>query len=164
MLKKEVAKTLGCSEKTVERHVNEGRLSQRYEKTPGARGKSKAVFDKQEVLKLKQELKQPTYLSIPEVANDLSQINSQLLNDERLDCIKQGFNAWGYNQYLSSLQQKLLLKIKEASDLTGFSQSGIKRAIKDNRLRAIKEGGAWKISKVDLFDFIAIECQFKIAR
>ena len=166
MLKQEAAEFLGCSTKTVEKYVKLGRLSQRYEKVPGARGKKRAIFDEQEVLRLKNEESKSTYLSIPQVASDLIQNNtqSQFLSDERLECIQQAFSAWGYSQYLSSLQQKLLLRIKEAAELTGFSQSGIKKAIKDNRLKAIKEGGAWKINKVDLLNFIAIECQFKIAR
>ncbi|NJO63925.1 MAG: helix-turn-helix domain-containing protein [Richelia sp. RM2_1_2] len=72
MLKQQVAEFLGCSQKTVERYVHEGKLSVRYEKTPGARGKPKAVFDEQQVIRFKQELSKPTYLSIPEVVTELS--------------------------------------------------------------------------------------------
>ncbi|NJO63926.1 MAG: helix-turn-helix domain-containing protein [Richelia sp. RM2_1_2] len=46
------------------------------------------------------------------------------------------------------------MRVDEAALISGVSKSGIKRAIKDERLKAIKEGGAWKICPQNLTEFV----------
>ena len=152
MFKSEVAKTLNCSEKTVYRYVREGRLSVKYEKIPGASGKPKAVFSEQEVLRLKEELNTPVYLSIPEVVSDIVQKDS--LNSRNWECIEQSLEAWKYSQYLASLKQKLLLTTLEAAAVSGLSVSAIRRAIREDLLPVLRFGKRYKISQERLEIFI----------
>ena len=153
MLNLEVVEFLGYSEKTLERYGKECKLSVRYEKIPGTRGKPKAVFNKEQVVALKQELSKPTYLSIPESVDNIA-AGQGILSEEKFERIQKYLEAWGYSQYLNSLKQKLLLTTLEASAVSGLSVFAIRKAIKMGDLPALKFGNRFKISQEKLEIFV----------
>ena len=60
----------------------------------------------------------------------------------------------GLEQYLRYLAVKLTLTIDEAAAVSGFSKAGLRSAAKSGALRAIKQGGRWRVRSRDLQQYV----------
>lgn len=158
MDKEEVASYLGVSVRAVERYAQAGKLHVVYEKKPG--GGQKAVYDPQQVEKLKEENSQPKLIERKPKENKsdaLTTISSVELASSRqlLENIEKIANSLAKaneqsSESLADLTIKLVLSINEASLLSGISIGAIRKAIKNGELKKIKLGKAVQVKREDL--------------
>ena len=169
MNKQEAANYLGISTRGIERYTQKGKLTVKYE---GGKTRPIAVYDEQELAKLKEELNTVSYKpavvdsdleSSALEASSTSQIGlntdnasyglSELINQlEKLTKTIESFKAIEGNRGVPSvpISEKLVLSLKEAQALTGFSRERLREAIKDGSLKAQKIGNGWKVKRRDL--------------
>lgn len=140
MNRNEVAEFLGVSPKTVQRYVNEGKLKVVYVN-------GKGEYDNDEVLAFKQEKEMPVHRAIVAKGENLLSPQNQ---EELTECL-QAIALYYRCRYL---QQKMFLTISEAAIVSGLSKTGLRRAIKNNNLRAVKLGGTWKIPPQELRNYV----------
>lgn len=167
MNKQQAAEFLGVSVRALERYVQQGRISVRYEK-----GKTRptANFNPTELETFKEELNQPTIKPVVEprqIATEQHQ-NTDKLVDEFGEVSE--FGELAVVDHLSSIidvlltksdqptvpiQVKLLLTLSEAQALTGLSREILRDAIANKQLPAAVIGKSWRIKRSDLECFIA---------
>ena len=181
MNKKEAANFLGVSVRALERYVQQGRISVRYEK-----GKTRptANFDPVELETFKAELNQPSYK--PAVNSRQNTLNSeprQIATDiqpevdkalvypgdprsttvgeigeisvvDKLAGIIEGLLAKTETQPGVPIADKLLLTLPEAQALTGLSKGFLRDAINSGELKAKIIGRSWRVKRSDLNDYI----------
>ena len=174
MNKKEAAKFLGVSVRALERYVQQGRVSVRYEK-----GKTRptANFDPAELKNFKTELNQPSYKPAVQSGQNTSNIESrQITTDvqsetdkalvypgdigdisivDKLAGIIEGLLAKTETQPTVSIADKLLLTLPEVQTLTGLSKRFLRDAINEGQLKAKIIGKSWRIKRSDLNEYIA---------
>jgi excisionase family DNA binding protein len=177
--KKEAAEFLQVSEKTIERYKSAGRLSARMRRITGADGKSRQIldFNETDLNRLKRELSNE--IIYPEVTPGHPQTKTQTdtdrqtlsdnlsLQNESLTTIRQTQTdnlistilerlerVFEQQLEVSTLQQKMMLDINEASTLSGLSKHYLRLSIKEERLKAKLIGRTWKIKRQDLDTFI----------
>jgi excisionase family DNA binding protein len=161
MNKQEAAQFLDCSVRAVERYVQQGKISVRYEK---GKTRSVASFDEVELERFKEELERSLIKPAFDEPRQMSpepQLELAIFNDERGEVV-------GVDEIdrLSSIIElllkgqsvrvadKLLLTIHEAQELTGLSREYLKDAIASGSLKSKKIGKPWRIKKTDLDSFI----------
>lgn len=179
MNKKEAAKFLKVSEKTIERHKSAGKLSARMIRVTGDDGKTRQVLDfkESELQRLKEELSGEKVFPI--VTNGHAQTKTQtdidgqtqldrlnFANNESvivgqtqtLDIFNAFFEridaAFQHRKEESDRAQKLMLSIAEASAVSGLPKSYIRQSIKDGKLKAVVIGRSYKIKRQDLNNFV----------
>lgn len=173
MNKKEAANFLGVSVRALERYVQQGRISVRYEK-----GKTRptANFDPAELETFKTELNQPSYKPAVQSRQSPSNIESrQITTDiqpeadkamvypgdigdisvvDKLAGIIEGLLAKTETQPGVPIADKLLLTLPEAQALTGLSKGFLRDAINSGELKAKIIGRSWRVKRSDLDDYI----------
>jgi excisionase family DNA binding protein len=172
--KAEAAEFLGVGIRAVERYSEQGRLTVRYEK-----GKTRpvAVYDDKELQTLKEELKanidppmRPQVMKPANPEQDASGVSGAAATQQQslaltstiptatravkelADLFKLFENA--RQPTIIDLASKPLLKLDEASVLTGLSRQILRDAIKTKKLKAKIVGRAWRIKREDIDQFI----------
>ena len=159
--KKEAAKYLGISSRTLERHVKDGKIGVRYQ--PGATN-DVAMFDEQDLENFKNERQ------IPKVKPTVVQTSSELADRQPTDLTdlttqtNEGFLAplitpfRDFSERLFSfpflLQGKILVTLNEAQIITGLSREILMTAIKSGELEAKIMGKAYRIKRKELERYI----------
>lgn len=138
----EVAKYLGVSHKSVRRYTKAGKLKVVYVNGKGA-------YNQREVEALKEEKQTPVHRAIVETGEQA--VLSQLVLPDEIIRFLQVFERH-HNLCISTA--KLTLSLDEAAALSGFSRSGLREAVKSGTLKAIKQGGRWKVRIHDLTNYV----------
>ncbi len=150
--KKEAAEFLGVTIRSIEAYAAKGKLS--TAKAKGTRGDI-TVYDEAELQKLKDERGQVSFVERPS--------QTEKPNTEYLALIPQQSSALA--ALIEAIQKttapttadaanKLLLKLDEASKLTGLSRAILREAIDSKKLKAKLIGRAWRIKRNDLDAYI----------
>jgi excisionase family DNA binding protein len=155
MTKQEVADFLSVSTRAVESYAAKGRLSVTY--TKGKRGQI-AVFDDGEVKRLKDELAQPAYPQRPGVSSPEQPHTQAIVPFGRSGLVPIGAGEGAsvleaYRRFVP-VADKLLLKLDEASALTGLSRGILRQAIEDKKLKARIIGKGWRVKRDDLDAYV----------
>jgi len=168
MNKQQAAEFLGVSVRALERYVQQGRISVKYEK-----GKTRptANFDQTELEGLKAELNQPTIKPAvesrqtptePQVESDKPVLYSGEISEfgeisviDKLSSIIEGLLARDEQEPSVPIADKLLLTVQEAQALTGLSKDVLRDAISDGTLKAKLIGRSWRVKRSDLEEFVA---------
>ncbi|MBW4633590.1 MAG: helix-turn-helix domain-containing protein [Iphinoe sp. HA4291-MV1] len=176
MNKQEAANFLDVSVRALERYVQQGRISVRYEK-----GKTRptAHFDRAELEVFKAELEQPSYKPAVEsrqtppnteprqiateqqpetdkpvlYSGEISEFGEISVID-KLSSIIEGLLSKTENQPSVPIADKLLLTFAEAQALTGLSKEFLRNAIAQEKLKAKIIGRSWRIKRSDLEEFV----------
>ena len=135
MNKQQAAEFLGVSVRALERYVQQGRISVKYEK---GKTRSTANFDSSELEAFKEELNQPTIKPAiesrqtptePQHQSDLPVLYAGEISEfddisviDKLSSIIEGLLAKGETQLSVPIADKLLLTVTEAQALTGLSK------------------------------------------
>jgi excisionase family DNA binding protein len=154
--KKEASILLEVSEKTIERLTQANRIS-------ATRIKNKVFYDENEILEYKKQSQAPEIK--PAVVREPEQQLFDLIQTQRdikpvkqttnkqtdilevLETVSQSFNIQG-------LDRQLTLSTKQASVLSGLSESYLLKAIREKRLIAKRRGQGYNIKRKDLEEFI----------
>lgn len=162
MNKQEAADYVGCSVRAIERYVQQGKISCRYEK---GRTNKVAVFDEVELDRFKQELEQPLIkpaVDEPRQMSPESQTTLAIFNDEAGEIVEVGeidrlssIIELLVNSQTVRVGEKLLLTLDEARLLTGLSREYLRDAIATGDLSSKKIGKSWRIKRADLENFVA---------
>ncbi len=177
MNKQEAADFLGVSVRALERYVQQGRVSVRYEK-----GKTRptARFDPTELEALKAELNQSSYKPAIEshqtqedesspveppksrqIATassnweDTGLVQADIGVIERLSGVIELLLKRGEAQPTVPIEAKILLTLSEAQALTGLSRQILLDAINQGKLNAKVIGKTWRIKRTDLDQYIS---------
>ena len=167
MNKKEAAEFLGVSVRALERYVQQGKISVRYEK-----GKTRptANFDQEELEAFKTELNQPTIKPAVESRQITTEFNDggrgsdiqpvtvtdfdELTVVDRLAGMVEMLINRKDKQPAVPIESKILLTLDEAQGLTGLSKGFLRDAIKQGNLNAKVIGKSWRIKRSDLDEFV----------
>ncbi|GBE95629.1 helix-turn-helix domain-containing protein [Nostoc cycadae] len=176
MNKQEAADFLDVSVRALERYVQQGKISVRYEK-----GKTRptANFDATELEAFKKELNQPTIKPAVETRQITTEQQPKTANltyssgeitgfgevDEilefgeigvvdKLSSIIELLLGKGETQPVVSIADKLLLTLAEAQALTGLSREMLRDAITSDKLKAKVIGKGWRIKRSDLNTYV----------
>jgi excisionase family DNA binding protein len=141
----QVAAYLDVSHKTVRRYVKAGKLKVVY-------FEGKGVYDQAKVEALKADKQTPVHRAFPvvEEAIELSQF-VPLETENQIIQFPQEFKEYYNLQYLAA---KLTLSLEEAAIMSGFSKTGLRQAVKSGTLKAVKQGGRWRVRSRDLTEYI----------
>jgi excisionase family DNA binding protein len=177
MNKQEAADFLGVSVRALERYVQQGKISVKYEK-----GKTRptANFDPAELEVFKTELNQPSYKPAVESRQTPSNIESRQIATvlqpetdkpvlysgeiaefgeitviDKLASIIEGLLGKTDTQPGVPIADKLLLTLPEAQALTGLSREFLRDAINDRTLKAKMIGRSWRVKRNDLDEYVA---------
>jgi excisionase family DNA binding protein len=162
MNKKEAAAYLGCSERTIERHVKAGILSCTYEKGETS---DIAVFQQSDLdkIKFKTKVVTPAYEQIaePRQTATLDENELTIYHDEPVGVVEVGdisklsamVELLLVGQQLKA-SDKLVLTVDECHQLTGFPREMLKEAIASGQLPAKKIGRSWRVKRSCLNAYI----------
>jgi len=158
--KKEALEILEVSPRTLGNYVEQGKLSVRYVK--GKNGQE-AVYDRKEVETLKTTTptlpqrpavmpRTPEAQTLPATINNLPAITPELF----FEALKALSPAPIRKRELmvTEIAVKPILKIKEASALTGLGERRLKDAIEKEELKAKKLDRSWRIKRDDLDRYV----------
>ncbi len=157
MNKKEVAEALGVSTRLIEKYAHEGRLGE----VTYVRGKTgkQADFDAAAVDRLKAELEAPDR-PLPAIAPNTRASGLVVASDvdrDRFIAALEKIAAQGQQtngRPVVAIESKPLLKLDEASALTGLSRAILREAIERKKLKAKMIGRAWRILRADLDNYL----------
>jgi excisionase family DNA binding protein len=170
MNKQEAADYLGVSVRALERYVQQGKISVKYEK-----GKTRptANFDATELEAFKAELNQPTIkpaFESRQIATEPQPDTGKLVHNpgeiasfagfgeigviDKLSGIIESLLGKGDSQPLVPIADKLLLTIAEAQALTGLSREYLRDAINSGNLKAKQIGKSWRVKRSDLQEYV----------
>jgi excisionase family DNA binding protein len=143
MNKKEVAEYLKVSTRIVEKYASENRLGE----VTYIRGKTgkQAEYSREAVENLKRMLESPD-TSLAAKSPDARLFVAQLV--EALATREQPRNE------AIRTSEKILLNLKDCRLLTGLSDSNLRNAIRNGKLKAKIIGRGWKVKRQDLNEFI----------
>ncbi|MEO0683601.1 MAG: helix-turn-helix domain-containing protein [Cyanobacteria bacterium J06633_8] len=164
MNKKQAAEYLGVSVRALERYVQQGKLTVRYEK-----GKTRptANFDQTELETFKEELNQPTI----KPAVESRQITTEVYDEtsiapvsmaefgeitvvDRLAGMIEMLITRGDKKPTVPIESKILLTLDEAQAMTGLSKGYLREAIGQENLKAKLIGKSWRVKRSDLDEFV----------
>jgi excisionase family DNA binding protein len=167
MNKQEAADYLGVSVRALERYVQQGKISVKYEK---GKTRSTANFDPKELETFKAELEQPTIkpaFESRQIATEPQSDTGKLIHNagevstfgeigviDKLSGIIEALLGKGDNQPLVPIADKLLLTIAEAQALTGLSREFLKDAVNKGELKAKQIGKSWRVKRSDLEEYV----------
>lgn len=163
MNKKEAAEYLGFTVKNLERYMAQKKIG--FQHVKGKFG-NEVNFNKEELDRFKIGLAQDKVVISPAIASENSSTSltsttisndsiANLTNEFRLTLQDFYQRLLEQNQQVSlSLGEKLTLSLVEASQLAGLSQGWLRKAIKDNKLKAAKRGKGWNIKRADLETYV----------
>jgi excisionase family DNA binding protein len=167
MNKKEAAEYLGVSTRAIERYTQKGLLSVKYE---GGKTRPVAVYDSEELDKLKEELEttiykpaiessSPTPTNLATTDISLSGLVEKLFIplSHQLALLTEAIkNLQTFPTAPSAvkIENKLLLTLREVQALTGLSREILREAIGSGKLKAQIVGKAWRVKRKDLEEYI----------
>jgi hypothetical protein len=161
--KQEAADYLDVSVRTVESYAAQNKLSVTYAR--GKRGQV-AMFDDEELQRLKAELSEPIYPQRPTVAgspeklttrpngqsNALAQVDTFAVLDRLAEMLK----AQKEHEYSKvKLSEKLTLDLSEAAQLSGLSEWRLRTDAKAGKLKSITGGRGYRVRRADLDAYVA---------
>ena len=164
MNKKQAAEFLGVSVRALERYVQQGKLTVRYEK-----GKTRptANFDQRELEAFKEDLIQPTINPALESRQiptdvydetDITPVNVAEFGEftvvDRLAGMVEMLITRGDKKPTVPIESKILLTLDEAQAMSGLSKRYLREAINQGNLKAKQIGKSWRLKRSDLDDFI----------
>ncbi len=154
MTKREAADFLGVTIRSIEGYAAKGKLTPA--KAKGTRGDI-AVYDDDELQKLKSEREQVVYVERP----DAAQQTETLTTTTRTGIMRRAELAELFRLVESARQPtigdiaaKPLLKLDEAQKLVGLSRQTLLEAIDNKKLKAKIIGRGWRIKRADLEAYV----------
>jgi len=165
MNKEQAAKSLGISVRTLQRHMSSNKIGFKIRQTKTGK---EAIFDKNELRRFKQEMKEVTTTIKGSVAPPSEPV-SRLSESEGANmqlalpppALMQGFAAMLQTiqaippaQPVVAIENKPLLTIAEANKLTGLSDGHLREAIHTSRLKGRIIGRGYRIKRADLDEYI----------
>lgn len=167
MNKKEAAEYLGVSTRAIERYTQRGLLSVKYE---GGKTRPVAVYDSEELDKLKEELEttiykpaistsSPTPTNLAPLDVSLSGLIEKLFIplSQQLALLTEAIKSLQALPTASRavpIENKLLLTLREVQALTGLSREILREAIAQGKLKAQIVGKAWRVKRKDIEEYI----------
>ena len=155
MDKKQVAEFLGVTIRAVERYQQQGKLNPQYVK---GKTSMKAVYIDEEVTRLKEELEAPPAIEMtsqtPTTTTALAKRGDVAPMIAALAQLLEERQEGKGSRAQVPVESKPLLKISEAQALTGLSRDTLKEAIEKKKLKARKEGKAYRITRKSLDEYI----------
>jgi excisionase family DNA binding protein len=162
MNKKQASEYLGISTRQLENYVKSGRLSVRYER---GRTGDQAIYDDKELRRLRAELEAkhaPRPAVVRESETDAggesgesrAMVRGSTSGLSMLAALVESAAAGKAIKPVVSVADKPLLKLAEASALTGLSRAILLSAINAGTLKAKLIGRAWRVKRTDLDAFI----------
>jgi excisionase family DNA binding protein len=167
MNKKEAAEYLGVSTRAIERYTQKGLISVKYE---GGKTRPVAVYDSDELDKLKEELETTIYK--PAIESSSPTPTNLATSDVSLSgLVEKLFIPLSHQLALLTeaiknlqtltpappavkIENKLLLTLREVQALTGLSREILREAIEQGQLKAQIVGKAWRVKRQDLEEYI----------
>lgn len=172
MRKEEAAKYVGCSVRSLENYVKQGRIGVKYEKS---KTRPIALYAREELDRLKADLASTLYApavasSAPE-PSESSESKTAMISQPpgvpslnptadlalfltRLFEAAQESAGREREPTILELAQMPLLKLKEAQRYANLSRAELLAAIEANELPASKAGGEWRIRRQALEEYI----------
>lgn len=147
----QVAEYLSVSHKSVRRYVKAGKLKVVYVD-------GKGVYDQAQVEALKADKQTPVHRAIAVSGTEGQTALSQFVPYEEQVKIMQFLQVFERYYNLQYLEAKLTLSLEEAAMISGFSRAGLRSAVKSGTLKAIKQGGRWRVRSRDLEEYV--KCLF----
>ena len=167
MNKKQAAEYLGVSVRALERYVQQGKLTVRYQK---GKTRSTANFDQTELEAFKQELNQPTIKPAVESRQITTEVYDETYNSDiqpvnvsefgeftvidKLAGMVEMLITRGDKKPTVPIESKILLTLDEAQAMTGLSKSYLREAIGQESLKAKQIGKSWRVKRSDLDNFV----------
>jgi excisionase family DNA binding protein len=161
LTKKQVIERLGVSERSITNYVKSGRLRVKYVK--GKFGQE-ARFSAREVDALAIDLTvKPEVISVPLETTPLAKTQKPLESSgngkDILPAVATGIEALmvpirSRPLLLTEIAVKPLLKLEEASVLTGLSRERLRDSIREGDLKASVIGRSWRVKRKELDRFI----------
>ena len=141
--KKEAAEFLGVSEKAIERYAsaNPPKLSKEVAKKTG--GGMITYYDKKELIRLKQQMERAAWTprqTDTKTSTALARRDATP-NPEAFKQLIAAISAAQDNRPTVDLKDKEFLTIREAAALKGLTETHIKQAVREDKLKAIKLAG-----------------------
>ncbi len=164
MNKREAAEFLGIGVRSLERYMSQNRIA--YTRVRGKTGEV-VIFEDSELQRFKDELYQPTHDGAVEVRQVSPQNSSQMVTNSQImaDVGESLLNiSEGIDALLEAVKElavkipvenKPLLTLAEARQLSGLSRQYLLQAIKEKRLKGQMVGRAWRVKRRDLECFVA---------
>lgn len=152
--KQEAADYLGVTVRSIEAYAAKGKLTPA--KAKGTRGDI-AVYDEQELEKLKTEREQIIYIERPKpdaLATDGVGSTALAKRKDLTDFIRLIETARAAQPTITDLAAKPLLTRAEAQRYTGLSRELLRKAVKTGKLKEILLGRAYRIKTEDLNAYI----------
>jgi hypothetical protein len=159
MRKKEAAKYVGCSVRSLENYTSQGRISVKYEKS---KTRPVAIYSRTDLDRLKAELNSTLYA--PAVSTEGEGKSKSLVKREAsTDLVLVLTRIFEAMQELAGKERELsivelahmpLLKLKEAERYSNLSRAELLAAIATNDLKATQTEGEWKIRREILEEYI----------
>jgi excisionase family DNA binding protein len=149
------AAALGISVRSLQRTVKAGKLSVKYKR--GISGKQEAFFDPDEIARYKSEMEtetvKPAMSDVTRSDTALARVDAPQILSVLQHFVTEGQTARNARRPVP-IESKPLLKLDEASALTGLSRGILRAAIDEGKLKAGKIGRAWRIRRADLDAYI----------
>lgn len=158
MNREEAADELGISVRSLQRTVKAGKLTVTYKR--GESGKQEAFFDADEIARYKQEMEAETVkpaVVMPEATTSdttLARVDTPQFFNALQRFVTDRAESISHSHQQVAIENKPLLKLGEASALTGLSRQMLREAINTEGLKAKIIGKAWRIKRADLDLFI----------
>jgi excisionase family DNA binding protein len=154
MDKTKAAQFLNVSTRTLQRYTTQGKISVTYRH--GKTG-AEADYDEVELQRFKETLESTTYQpangnTSQAIAPTQQQNLARIEGAERLAAALEALKTTAQPRVL--IENKLLLKLDEASALTGLSRATLRNAIEQKKLKAQIIGRAWRIKRNELESYI----------
>jgi excisionase family DNA binding protein len=154
MNKEDAATELGISVRSLQRLVQSEKISVRYKR--GESGNQEAIYDPGEIQNYKQQRDAEVIKPAAVTRDDTALARSgATTNDTKLarNVIETLFNL-GLQKPVVAIADKPLLKLDEASALTGLSRQILRQAIEDGKLKGRIIGRAYRVKRGDLDEYI----------
>jgi excisionase family DNA binding protein len=154
MNKDQAAAFLGVSTRTLQRYTTQAKIGVTYRH--GKTG-AEADYDEEQLRLFKETLENTTYQpASSDPSQALAPIQTRGVVSNGADRLAAALEALQPNvRPPVPIESKLLIKLDEASALTGLSRATLRVAIDQKKLKARIMGRAWRIKRTDLDLFIS---------
>jgi excisionase family DNA binding protein len=150
MNKEDAAKQLGISVRSLQRLVQSEKISVTYKR--GDSGKQEAIFNPDEIGNYKQQRDVETVRSANATNSDTALARSDAT--QFFELIRNAITPTEVKNVSVGIADKPLLKLDEASALTGLSRDTLRKAIDAKELKGKIIGRAYRIKRADLDSYI----------
>ncbi len=150
MNKEEAAEKLGISVRSLQRLVQSEKISVTYKR--GNSGKQEAIFNADELEKYKEERDAESIKPASATTSDTALARNDA--NRFLDFFKEAITPKD-KALTVDIADKPLLKLDEATTLTGLSRDFLREAINSKKLKGKLIGKAYRIKRADLDAFIS---------